>query len=66
MLLDLTGSFQPVQNRHGDVHEDQIRPNLLTQLDGFHPVGSFTNNLEVLPVLDETSQPLPKEHMVIG
>jgi hypothetical protein len=44
---DLLRGFDPVQERHGDIHDGHIRVELIGQLDGLVPVIGHAHNFDI-------------------
>jgi hypothetical protein len=45
---DLTGGFEPVEARHADVHQRDVRPEGLGRGDRLVDVGGFADDVEVV------------------
>jgi hypothetical protein len=60
---DLPNGIQSVQQRHGDVGHNHIRPKLLRRIDECTPVVHDTNEFKTL--LEESLKTLCNHHMVV-
>jgi uncharacterized membrane protein YbhN (UPF0104 family) len=63
---DQPGSFQPVQVRHPDVHEDDIGLCLPRQRDRLGAVAGLTDDLEVRRGVNEHAETAAYEGLVVG
>ena len=57
---------EAVEVRHADVHEDEVRAQLLGRVGRLLPVGGLARDLEVLLGVDEHPQPGADEVLVVG
>jgi hypothetical protein len=58
-------SFETVQLRHVQIHDDDVRMKLICPLDRFPPIGSFPANLPIGIEFQESTKHMPKGWMVI-
>src|SRR5882762_1631935 len=63
---DAFGGLQSVQNRHGDIHEDQLWFDLLNELHGFPAITGFTHDFDASNLFQCGSYSSPHDRMVIS
>jgi hypothetical protein len=66
VLLDLPGGFDPVLDRHADVHEHDVGTELAGQGDRLGAVIGLAENLHVGGDVDENPEPATDERLVVG
>ena len=64
-IADTPGRLQPIQVWHMQVHENNIRLELLCQIDRFEAIGCRPHNLQVTLKLQEGLQPFAHVDLVI-
>jgi hypothetical protein len=62
---DLPGRRQPVLDRHPDVHEDDVGPQLVRGRDRRGTVARLPDDLEVAGGLQHGAQPEPDQLLVV-
>jgi len=63
---DLSGGFQPIHQRHGNVHDDDVRLEFLGEGDGFASIERAADYLEIGLKFQEGSDPLTDHLMIFG
>src|SRR6202000_2619146 len=53
---DPSGRFNPVELRHADVHQDDVRVEITRQCDGLQPIGGFADDVDVRFVVQDHSE----------
>ena len=53
VMLDKAGGLEAADDGHGDIHEDEIGPELFSEVDGVATVGGLGNDLDVHVGLEE-------------
>lgn len=63
---NLTRGLQPIEIRHANVHQYNIRLNLLCLFDCFNPVGGFTTYFQLRMLFQNRTQPSPEYFVVVN
>jgi hypothetical protein len=63
--LDLMNCFDSPKVRHGDVEKDDIRGQLIEEVEELKTVGRFPDDLQIRPRPEEAFQALPEQEMII-
>jgi hypothetical protein len=63
---DLAGGFDPVDVRHANVQQHDVRVQLSSVLNRFEAVGRFADELEVVVRVEDCPQRRPRERVVVG
>ncbi len=64
-LFDLPGGVDPVQNRHIDIHDDDIGLERAGEFDGLPSISSLRHHLYIVWGLDHAPKPFPHHRMII-
>jgi hypothetical protein len=62
----ITEGLQATQARHGDIEHHHLGPTALDLLEDLPAVAGFTRDLDVVLGLEQASQPLANDTVVIG
>ena len=62
---DLPRGLDAVQNRHGQVHDDDVRLVLLRQRHRFAAVGGFRNHMKTFVAFEQHAEAFPDDRMVV-
>jgi hypothetical protein len=62
---DPAGRLNPIQIRHADIHDDQIGPKFLSQLQRHQTVLGLTQNFHVRLLLKDGSQTGPHDFVIV-
>jgi hypothetical protein len=57
--------FYAVHARHRNIHDDHVRPQLPRQANRYEALFGLTNQLEIGFPLQERSQPIPYEAVIV-
>ena len=63
---DAAGGFHAVDLRHGDIHDDHVGPQLLSEAHGFRAFAGFADHLHIGFLVDDELEALPDHGVVIG
>ena len=66
LLDDLARGLEPVQLRHGDIHDDDIRGELLRHVDGLAAIFGLADHFDVGFGGKEGTDSLAHDRMVVG
>jgi hypothetical protein len=65
-LFELAGGLQAVEDRHGNVEDDQVGPALNGEVDGFLAVAGFGAEFVILLGLKHFAERFADEGIVVG
>ena len=63
---DAARGFHAVDLRHGDIHDDHVRPQLLGEAHGFRAFAGFAHHLHVGFLVDDELEALADHRVIIG
>ena len=63
---DLAGRFQPVHDRHPDVHQNDVGPQMPRQADRVRAVGGLAHDLQAGLGGEHRGEALPHHRLVVG
>ena len=63
--LDARGRLDAVEVRHHQIHDHDVRPELLGTLDGLAAVGRLADDLDVVVQLEEIAHPATDHRVVV-
>jgi hypothetical protein len=64
--LNLPGSLDAVQSRHGDVHDQYLRGQPLDQLDSLPAIRGLGDNLDIARLFQQRPDTLAYQVMIVG
>ena len=62
---DPARGLQPSFARHGQIHEDDVRPSRLRAPDGFVAGSGLADHDEIALLLEQRAQPGPEDHVIV-
>jgi len=66
LTADVADSGDPIHHRHQQVHEDDIRFEVMGEFEGFGAILGFADNIEVGVIEEEHLESLADDGMVVG
>jgi hypothetical protein len=65
LATDLSRSLNPVQNRHGQVHYDDVRLMLLRKRYRLVAIGGFRDDMKTLLAFEQHAKAFPDDRVVV-
>lgn len=63
--MNFAGGTEAVEDRHGDIQDDQVRPELQSLGESFLAIGGFPANLEAARLQDR-AHTRPQSFMIVN
>jgi hypothetical protein len=65
-LAEASRRLDPVDLRHSQIHQHDVRPQLLDERDRFVAVRRLSHDFHLRPGRQQRAQPLAKERLIVG
>jgi hypothetical protein len=66
VLEHTAGSFYAIEMRHGDIHDDDIRPDASGLADGVQTIGRHIHHLDILASVKQGPEAVPYDSMIVS